>query len=434
MTSKKKRREEDFVRPSPAHARTHKGLKLSRVLALALVAVLGLGASMAAAVQWRIDSAVTKIDPVKYVAKPAEPKDPRAGESLNILVMGTDSRAGNNSDLVGDHVGGERSDTTMIVHISSDRSRVEVISIPRDSMVEIPSCQVGENESIPATYGLFNQAFARGWDNGGTYEFAAACTMSTVQHLTGLTIDHTVIVNFEGFVGMVDALGGIEIDVPETLYSPKASNLCLVKGEQTLEGETALQLVRARTGTGWGLEIGSDLKRIERQQAVLTATVATALNTNMVTDLGKLTGFVTASLESLTVDSKLNANALVGLAWKLKDLRLDDVQFYGTPVMDDPADPNRVVWTAEATEYWNKLKLDQPITDAAAEETEPSGDVSASDKESSTSKDSSSPSESSSAKPEKTSSSASPSNEPTEHKKAPAPTKTEAASYAECIS
>ncbi len=380
MTKKKtSRKSVEFDRSSPAHARAHHGPRLARILSLALVAVLGFGGSVAFAIQWRVNSSLTQIDTKKYVSTPQIPKDPRAGESLNILIMGTDSRAGAGADLVGDHVGGERSDTTMIVHVSSDRSRVEVVSIPRDSMVYLPACQVGDGKTVPAQQrGMFNNAFARGWDYGGDYVFAAACTVETVQWNTGLIIDHTVIINFAGFVGMVDALGGIDINIPEDVTSKKAGNLKLSAGEQTLDGKTALQVVRARTGSGWGLDIGSDLKRIERQQAVLEATVQTALSKNMLTDINKLTGFVTASLESLTVDNDLGADDIIALAWSLKSIKQNNVKFYSTPVGTDPTNKNRVVWLETANEYWERLKVDDPIEDEPSNETadcEPADDA-----------------------------------------------------------
>lgn len=392
MTKKMSGQEQtDFKRPTAAHARAQTGPRAGRIVSILLIAALGFTGSAAFAVQWKINSSVTKIDTKKYVSEPEIPKDPRAGESQNILVMGTDSRAGSNADLVGDHVGGERSDTTMIVHISSDRDRVEVISIPRDTMLAIPECKIADGKTIPASdRAMFNSAFARGWDYGGDYVFAAACTQETVQYTTGLSIDHTIIVNFEGFVGMVDALGGIDIDIPEDVFSKKAGNLTLKAGQQTLDGETALQVVRARTGTGWGLQAGSDLKRIERQQAVLQATVKTALSKNMLTDISKLTGFVTASLKSLTVDSDFDADNMVALAWSAKSIRMDDVLFYSAPVIDDPTNRNRVVLnTGPANAIWDKLRLDEPIEEKEEAECAPADeDADATSTEDSDSEDS----------------------------------------------
>lgn len=437
MTKKPSRKTQEFTRPTPAHVRQHSGPRFARILSLVLVGVLGLGTSMAAAVNWKINSSMTKIDPKKYVSKPVEPKDPRAGESLNILVMGSDTREGENSELVGDGEGGQRSDTTMILHVSSDRSRVEVISIPRDTMLPRPACRIGEDKYTQASdYTQFNDAYSVGWSQGGGAVFAAACVVETIQHNTGLTIDHTVIVNFDGFVNMVEALGGIEIDIPETLYSKKAGDLCLVEGTQKIDGKTALKLVRARSGTGWGLEIGSDLKRIERQQAVLSATIATALKTNLVTDLDKLTSFVTASLKSLTVDNDFDANAIIALAWALKDIDLENVEFYGAPVVTDPANKNRVVFTAETSEYWEKLKLDQPI--AAAEPDEETS-VSASPTDATSTSDSDTKDSTTdgtatdtTATPD-TSASATQTSEP-EQTKVPKPTKTKATSSVDCNS
>ncbi|WP_435298371.1 LCP family protein [Timonella sp. A28] len=355
--------QEEMTRTSPAHARTRHSNKVLQIFGFVLVTCLALGSSVAFGVKWRLENLVEKNDVKGLVAEPKKPKDEQAGKSLNILIMGTDDRSGENSKLSGDTVEGMRSDTTMLVHISSDRSRIEVVSIPRDSMVTVPECKVTGGKVIPGSQrDMFNSAFARGWDYGGDFQSAAACTINTVQENTGLVIDHHVIVDFAGYMNVVDALGGIKIDIPEDISSKKANNLKLKAGKQTIDGETALQLVRARSGTGWGLEIGSDLKRIERQQAVLDATIATALSKNILTDLPTLTSFVSSGLASLKTDPEL-ANNLLGLATSMTGIRGDSVEFLAVPVIDDPYHKGRVLWTAEAETMWAKLAKDKPLVD-----------------------------------------------------------------------
>ena len=116
--------------------------------------------------------------------KEPDPDDPNAGQAVNILILGSDQRDGVNAEIGGE-VAGMRSDTTMVLHISADRSRVELVSIPRDSLVDIPSCTMTNGKTTRATHGMFNSAFATGWDNGGDMTSAAACTINTVQQNTG---------------------------------------------------------------------------------------------------------------------------------------------------------------------------------------------------------------------------------------------------------
>ncbi|WP_051196574.1 LCP family protein [Jonesia quinghaiensis] len=356
------------TRPAPAHAPQKHPRRILRALSLVTVGVLAFGASATYAGMERVKGLVKTESVVDLVAAPeTPPEDSEAGNSINILVMGSDKRADGS-------VEGMRSDTTMLIHVSEQRDRVEVISIPRDSMVSIPECKVTGGNVLPAqSRAMFNSAFAKGWDYGGDIASAAACTINTVQHNTGLKIDHYVVVDFEGFIGMVDALGGIDIDVPEAVDAPKANKLKLEAGEQTLTGKEALGLVRARTGSGWGLEMGSDLQRIERQQAVLDATAETALSKNLLTDLGKLTQFATAGMSSLTMNPELNDN-MIGLATSMSGIDTSKIFFEAVPVIDDPADRNRVVWTGEATIMWQKMAKDDPIVDLPACEDTPNAD------------------------------------------------------------
>lgn len=348
----------------PAHARATPSRGVLRALSMVLVGVLAFGASAAFAGVYRIQNMANKadvsglVDPPPAANKP--PKDSEAGQSLNILVLGTDDRSGENGELSDKASGGMRADTTMIVHISSDRTRAEVVSIPRDSMLPIPECRTTDGQVLPAqSRAMFNSAFARGWDAGLDMASAAACTINTVQANTGLTIDHFVVADFAGFKSVVDALGGIDINIPEPINARKVGGLKLEPGYQHIDGTTALKLVRARKGTGWGLEMGSDLGRIDRQQAVVAATIETALAKNFLTDLPKLTGFLTAAMTSLTMNPQLSNN-LIGLATSMTGISPSNIDFNSVPVADDPADRNRVIWTSAADELWDRLLNDQP--------------------------------------------------------------------------
>ena len=290
-----------------------------------------------------------------------DPDDPNAGVPVNILLLGSDTRAGDNLALGGADES-VASDTTLVVHLSADRSRVEIISIPRDSVVDIPECRMADETILPPVEDMmFNHAFSRGWFNGGDLTSATACAMATVESLTGIYLDGAIVADFNGFSSMVDALGGVPITIPEAISSPKAGGLTLEPGYQVLTPWQATQLSRARTGTGWGLEIGSDLKRIERQQALLGAMAAAAADKNLLTDLPALTQFVDAATKSLTVsDSMSSVRDLTGLALSLRQTDIEEIAFTQVPVAEDPRDRNRVVWTSEAGALWDRIRADEP--------------------------------------------------------------------------
>jgi LCP family protein required for cell wall assembly len=259
---------------------------------------------------------------------------------------------------IGGSVKGMRSDTTIVVHISADRTRAELVSIPRDSLVAVPSCTMTDGSTSKARKDMFNSAFATGWDQGGDMTSAAACTIKTVQSLTGLTIDHFVVVDFAGFQQMVDAVGGVPICIPKNYDSPEAG-LHVTAGYQTLDGTTALAYARARKGTNMN---GSDLQRAGRQQQLVAAMVREVLSKNVLTNVPQLLSFLDAATSSLTVDPGLgHLTDMAGLALSLRGLDTSRITFMTIPVATAPSDPNRVVWTSAATTIWSNMVADQPV-------------------------------------------------------------------------
>jgi LCP family protein required for cell wall assembly len=258
---------------------------------------------------------------------PDDPNDPDAGSDLNILVLGSDSRAGDNAKEVGDGEAGQRADTTMILHVSADRKRVEVVSIPRDSMVHIPACKVDAKGATTQEYavGMFNAAFAYGADKTGTVAGGALCTWQTVEKDTGLHLDGFVVVDFAGFAGMIDALGGVPMCITRHIESVNANHLVLDPGWQTLKGKKALGYARAREGKGLD---GSDTSRILRQQEMVGAMFTKLVDQNVLTSAPKLLSFLDAATKSLTTSNNLSSlKHLVGLGWSLRHVSLDDVVF-----------------------------------------------------------------------------------------------------------
>jgi LCP family protein required for cell wall assembly len=373
----------------PRHAGPHAGHRILRAVALGMTAILALATAggVAAYVDLRNEIEVSDVDallgredrprPQAGPEEPEDPSDPFAGDSLNLLVMGTDFRDAANAELAGK--GDEfNSDTTLVVHVSGDRSRIEAVSIPRDSLVDIPSCPRPDGSSTSPRYGaMFNTAFALGGGPEKDITGAAACTILTVESLTGLTIDDHVVVKMNGVVDIVDAMGGVPMCLPEPVVGDtRYSDLELDAGRQVLDGETAIQFLRVRKGEGMGLELGSDLMRIERQQAFVDSMLREVLDQNVITDTPALYRMAQASLRAMSTSPDLaSPRALAGLAWSVRDVDPSDIVFQSVPVVEAPSDANRVVWTAEADEIWERLAADDPLVD----DPEPSASPSSSD-------------------------------------------------------
>ncbi|MPV37607.1 LCP family protein [Georgenia subflava] len=331
--------------------------------ALALVMFVGSGAAFAYS---EIQGNVTRHDindllgsrpDVGDGTSPPPPIDSKSGQPINILVMGSDVREGE-SDVDGAGaaglVAGMRSDTTMIAHISANRSRVEIVSIPRDTLVDIPSCRLPDGrETAPQYDAMFNSAFQTGGQTGDVGA-AAACTIRTVEQLTDVYIDDFVVVDFAGFTNMVDALGGVPMYVPEAVNDSFA-NLHLEQGCQVLDGTDALGFARARKSLG----DGSDISRIGRQQELVAAIAREALSKNLLTDAPALYQFLDASTSTLTTGPYIGGlTTMAGLANSLRGLDAESISFVTMPF--DWAGP-RVRPSPDADALWAALGADEPI-------------------------------------------------------------------------
>lgn len=335
---------------------------MRNVAALTVLAlVLGTGTAAATAYV-KLQSQITTVDIDDLVAAPApvddptaaDPADPSAGQALTILVIGSDSRS---DGQVSDGVTSVLADTHILVHIAADRSRIELVSIPRDTMVDIPECPTTSGRTVNARFGQYNSAFAEAYVAGGDLTSAIACDVSLAQSISGLTVDGFVLVEMGGFVAMVDAIGGVDICIPEAIDAPKA-DLVLEAGQQTLNGTQALGYARARVGVG----DGSDTGRIERQQHLLGAMVEEVLSRNVLADAGGLYQLASAALGSLTTSPNLSSVPdIVGLGLGLRGISEENVVFVTTPFAAYPADPNRVVFTDDVEDIWAALRADRPI-------------------------------------------------------------------------
>lgn len=292
--------------------------------------------------------------------------DPTTGQdAVNILVMGSDSR--DLSDGSGDAYGGAaadpgaRSDTTLLVHLAANRESATMVSIPRDSMVQIPSCTLEDGTTTEAHKGQFNAAFSEG---------GAACTIRTVQELTKVPIDHYVVVDFSGFRSMVDALGGVTICTPDDIED-RAANLYLSAGtHDDVDGETALAYARVRH-----IGDGSDISRIGRQQALMSSMVQKVTSSSILTRPDRLYSFLDAATKSVTTDTGLaNLSEIASLAQSLQKMPADGVRFVTVPTEEYPANRNRVQWTADADTLWQQIRTDAgpaPATPSPSATTDP---------------------------------------------------------------
>lgn len=346
---------------APRHARNLHTHGVLRVLALCVTSVVVFGAAGAAAVATRMTSNVDGIDLEGLVdaaptpTKDPDPSDAHAGQPVNILVLGSDQRDGVNAEIGGEEEG-MRSDTTILVHVSADRTRVEMVSLPRDSLVQIPSCTLTNGKTTKAQgRAMLNSAFAIGWDYGGDLASAAACTYNTVQANTGVPLTDVVVVDFAGFQNMVNAIGGVPMCIAEDHYD-EYTGLDITAGQHVLDGVTALQYARARHGTGFD---GSDTMRAGRQQQLVANVANEVLSKNIMTDGAQLLQFLSAATQSVTTN--LSLGDLTGLAFSLRSIDRANITFMTVPWAPAASDRNRVEWTSEADELWANIAADVPM-------------------------------------------------------------------------
>lgn len=346
------------------HAQTAPRASVARALSIAACGALAFGIGGTATAYLNLQNNIRGGDIQALITerptRPApDPEDESKGEALNIVLIGSDDRSGENADIGGSFAG-MRSDTTILMHISAERDRVELVSIPRDLMVDIPACKMTNGKETVATFDQFNHAFQFGATVGEDVESAAACTISTVETLTDVYVDGYFVVDFAGFITMVNAIGGVEVCIAEDIHAPKANDLRLEAGLRQLDGATALDYARARIGKGLG--DGSDIKRIERQQQLLASTVNKVLSKNLLTQQVDLYRFLDAATRSLAADEKFaSIPTLAGLAYSLRNIKGGNITFMTPKLAAYPQDKNRVIFAAEAEEIWDKIARDEPL-------------------------------------------------------------------------
>lgn len=296
----------DETEPTTRPRRKRRGLRIA-IVSLVTVALLSVAAvaGYLAFLNWRVSSNVTHAQLLPLPESPIRGEDSEvtpttaperaeeAGDALNILVVGSDSR----------NVDAERgrSDVMVLMHISDDRDRVDLVHFPRDYFVEIP----GSNNK-----NKLNAAYAF----GGT-----PLLVQTLQPLVGVPIDHVVITDFESFKSLTDAVGGVEVNVAEG--SPD-----FAEGTQWMDGETALKFVRERYALSQG-----DISRGQRQQAFIKALMLQVLTRETFTNPARLADVVDAGTKNLTVDDGFAVGDMRDLGWSMRNVRGGDINFVTAP-------------------------------------------------------------------------------------------------------
>lgn len=329
-----------------------------RIVAAVLATAVLAGTATAALAYRDLNNNITQIDTTtalgtdRPTAQPAPPEAPH--EPLNILVIGSDSRAGQKN------IGGETpglSDTTILLHVNAARTTITGVSIPRDSMVQRPTCLSKDGKTnLPAEFSMFNQAYAVG---------GPGCTQRTVEQLTGVRTDHFAIVDFSGFKRMVKALGGVPICVPRPV-NDTIGKITLPAGAYTANPDQALNYVRERHT----MSANGDLGRMKRQQAFLSAMVNKVLSAGTLTNAPRLYRFLDAATSSLTTDPDLASLAsLASLAQEMQTVPARNIRFLSVPTQPYAPDPNRLQWASSAKAIWQSFRADEALPNDLRSET-----------------------------------------------------------------
>jgi LCP family protein required for cell wall assembly len=291
----------DAERRGPRHGKQRRRrLKAILITALLLVvAVAGAGLGL----QWKYNRNIDRFgDPFANIPEASRP-DAGPGGSVAYLLVGSDSRisAGDASKW---QAGAQRTDAIMLLRVPADRSAAYLVSIPRDAWVDIPGR--GQHK--------VNAAFAFG---------GPSLLIQTIEQMTDIRVDHVGVVDFQGFVSMTDALGGVEITVPKTGWNSQKFEA----GTQRMDGKTALAYVRQRKNLP-----GGDLDRVKRQQNWMRAVMSEALSKGTVTNPVKLNSFLEAATNSMAVDEAWSIGEMRSMAIGMRDVRAGDVKFLTAPV------------------------------------------------------------------------------------------------------
>ena len=337
---------------SDTPARPGRKRRTGRWILLALaVLVLG-GAGTAYWLYSGIDGNIKHVDIDKAIGDDRPEKLPTSGQ--NILILGSDSRAGANAKLDNTKVSGARSDTVLVMHIPEGRKKAVAISIPRDTLVTRPECTRKNGSTVAsAKRVMFNSIYS---------QVGPACVVKTVEQISGIRMDHYVEVDFAGFKDLVDAIGGVTVTVDQDIHDT-VSGLDLTAGTHRLNGTESLKFVRTRYGIG----DGSDLGRIGLQQQFMLALLTEIQKQDLLGSPVKAYKIADQLTAALTTDSDLaSLTRLAEFGRSLKGINPSTMETIMLPVSYDKVDPNRVVAAQpQDSTLWKAIRTDSTIPESA---------------------------------------------------------------------
>lgn len=243
----------------------------------------------------------------------------------------------------------------MLLHVSADRQNASVVSVPRDTRVDIPECTDPKTgEKFKKTKAMINETLGRG---------GPGCTLATWEKLTNIYIDHWMTIDFSGVVQMADAIGGVEVCVKDNVWDrplPTAeggSGLKLKAGKTKVKGEQALQWLRTRHA------FSSDLGRAQAQHLYMNSMMRELKGQNAFTDVGRITSLAEAATKALEVSEEIGSvKKLYSLAMQLKNVPTNRITMTTMPTLQDPLDVDRlVVNPTDADKLWTMVRKDVPF-------------------------------------------------------------------------
>ncbi|WP_240001137.1 LCP family protein [Streptomyces sp. ST1015] len=301
------------TRPPRRRTRPRWALRLTTTLSVVVLASAGIGHSVVTT----LDADIARVDPFKDMKN-----RPRAGHGMNVLLVGTDGR-----DRISEaerqryRLGGAPchcTDTIMIVHISEDRERASVVSLPRDSYADTPPHTDETTGQHHRGHPIrINAAYAEG---------GPQLTVRTVEHMTRVKIDHYLEVDFTSFMKTVDVLGGVKICTATPLRD-SYTGLNLSPGTHTLLGGEALQYVRSRHA-----DASSDLGRMKRQQRFLAALVDRTTSSGVLFNPLRFRDVTRAVLGSVRADRGFGTDELIDLGRAMRNFSPSSSEFMTVPL------------------------------------------------------------------------------------------------------
>ncbi|EFL38400.1 MULTISPECIES: LCP family protein [Streptomyces] len=332
--------------------RRPKRRRWGRIVLLSLLAVVlaagGTGYWLYSDLNGNIDG----VDLDEALGEDRPEKLPTSGQ--NVLVLGSDSRAGDNAGLGTGKVAGARSDTALVMHIPEGRRQAVAVSIPRDTLVTRPECTKADGSALPqAERVMFNSVYSTA---------GPACVVKTVEKMSGVRMDHYMEIDFAGFKGLVDAIGGVTVTVDEPIKD-SSSGLDLSAGTHKLDGTDSLAFVRTRHGVG----DGSDLGRIGLQQQFMIALLSEVKKQDLFGSPTKTYKIADTLTSALTTDSELaSLTSLADFARSMNGVDPASMETVMLPVAYDKTDPNRVVAAQpQADQLWKAIRSDAEIPESA---------------------------------------------------------------------